>query len=179
MEGKSGRFSLILVNCDRFRWILVHYDWFSLILIDFQLFLLIFVDFGVPNGRQGWIFGDFGRLWRCLGGSWGSSAFRNLLSGQVFEEGAWKRASKETTRSPKKRQKRPKKAPKASKMSPKRVQNRGLKVLKTMLGRNIRKTSKSTSLSSENRDFGGTEGRKLTQNWSKIRCRTLVNSIET
>ena len=62
---------------------------------------------------------DFGKLWKCLGGSWGSSAFRNLLSGQVFEEGEWKRASKETARRPKRREKAPKRVSKAPKMRPK------------------------------------------------------------
>ena len=56
------------------------------------------------------------------------------------------------------------KGPQSSQNEPQRVQNWKLKVLKRMLGRNIRKTSKSTTFSSENRDFGGTEGRKLTEN---------------
>ena len=71
------------------------------------------------------------------------------------------------------------KGPQSSQNEPQRVQNWELKVLKIVVGRNIRKTSKSTTLSSENRDFGGTEGRKLTQNGTKIRCRTFVSSIET
>ena len=56
------------------------------------------------------------------------------------------------------------KGPQSSQNEPQRVQNCEIKVLKRVVGRNIRKTSKSTTLSSENRDFGGTEGRKLTQN---------------
>ena len=71
------------------------------------------------------------------------------------------------------------KGPQSSPNETQRVQNWKLKVMKRVLGRNIRKTSKSTTLSSENRDFGGTEGWKLTQNGTKSRCRTFVSSMET
>ena len=75
-----------------------------------------------------------------------------------MEEGA-----KRDRRTPQEASKGAQKGPQSSQNEPQRVQNWGLKVLKRVLGRNVRKTSKSTTLSSENRDFGGTEGRKLTQ----------------
>ena len=46
---------------------------------------------------------------------------------------------------------------------PQMVQNREGEMFKGVLGR----ISKSMTLSAENRDFGGTEGRKLTEDWSK------------
>ena len=66
------------------------------------------------------------------------------------------------------------KGPQSSQNEPQRVQNWGLKVLRRVLGRNVRKTSKSTTLSSENRDFGGMEGRK----WTRIRRKVDAEPFE-
>ena len=175
MEGKSGRFSLILVDCARFRWILVDYDWFSLIFIHF-CWMSSMLEFQMGGKGRFWsILGGFGGVLGALGALWGfKSAFRTGFRGRRMEEGV-----RRGRKAPQETSKGARKGPESFKNDPQRVQNWELKVLKRVVGRNIRKTSKSTTLSSENRDFGGTEGRKLTQNWTKIRCRTFVSSIET
>ena len=91
-----------------------------------------------------------------------------------MEEGA-----KRDRRTPQEASRGAQKGPQSSQNEPQRVQNWERKGFKRVLGRNVRKTSKSTTLSSENRDFGGTEGRKLTENWSKSEFRTVLSSIRS
>ena len=111
-----------------------------------------------------------GRFWSILGGLGGVlGALGAVRRSEICFQDRFLR--KEDGR---RRQKRPQdaprgvkgaqKAPQSFQNEPQRVQNWELKVLKRVLGRNIRKTSKSTTASSENVDFGGTEGRKLTEN---------------
>ena len=158
------------------------FGWLWLIFIDFGWFSVIFVDFRRFWSSKWAARVDFGRFWEALEVSWGllgqfgvqKFAFRTGFRGRRMEEGV-----RRGRKAPQETSKGTRKGPESFKNDTQREQNWGVKVLKRVVGRNIRKTSKSTTLSSENRDFGGTEGRKLTQNWTKIRCRTFVSSIET
>ena len=158
------------------------FGWLWLIFIDFSWFSVIFVDFRRFWSSKWAARVDFGRFWEALEVSWGllgqfgvqKFASRTGFWGRRMEEGV-----KRDRKTPQEAWKGAQKGFQSCQNEVQRVQNWGVKVLKRMLGRNIRKTSKSATLSSENRDFGRTESRKLTKNRTKSRCRTFVSSIET
>ena len=86
-------------------------------------------------------------------------------------------SAKRDRRRPQKVSRGSQKGSQSSQNEPQRVQNGERKEFKRVLGRNVRKTSKSTTLSSENLDFGGAEGQKYVENRSRIRCTSVGSSI--